>query len=96
MSYEYVKSLFNVNPMYSSKLSLWKHNVSNNYYVSFDLCETIKPSIDHSYMLLSENQKIQISNTRNYLSKNAKVLTTLDYLNGTVEYGGSYWKLNEN
>ena len=95
MSYEYVKDLCNVSPVYSATLRLWKHTVSNNYYVSGDFPEIIKPAINYSYMLLSEKPKIQISNTRNYLSKNAKVLTTLDYLNGTVEYGGSYWKLYE-
>lgn len=94
MKYEYVKDLFNVNPIFSSTIRLWKHLSSNTYYVSYDFKEIIEPLIDNSYMLLSENYESKTSPYRSYLSQNAKQLTAYDFLNGVVEYNKSYWKLN--
>ena len=94
MNYEYVKDLLNVNPTFSSTIRVWKHLPSKTYYVSYDQREIIKPVTDYSYMLLSDKPDTKLSNTRANLSQNAKQLTSSDFLKGTVEYNGSYWKLN--
>jgi hypothetical protein len=94
MNYEYVKDLFNVNPTFSSTTRLWKHIPTNTYYVSYDFKEIIKPAIDNSYMLLSDNCESKTSPYRSYLSQNAKQLTAYDFSCGVVQYNKSYWKLN--
>lgn len=94
MNYEYVKDLFNVNPVFSSTVRLWKHLAKNTYYISYDHREIIKPVVDNSYMLLSDKPNTNLSHYRDNLSLDAKQLSSLDFLNGRVEYNHSYWKLN--
>lgn len=94
MNYEFVKDIFNVNPIFSSTVRLWKNVSTNTYYVSYDFKEIIRPVKDDSYMLLSDKQESKESLYRVALSPNAKQLTLIDFLNGSVEYNGSYWKLN--
>ena len=94
MNYEYVKDLFNVDPIYSSTIRLWKHLATNTYYISYDLRETIKPVVDNSYMLFSDKPEQKLSLCRANLSSDAKQLTSLDFFKGRVEYNHSYWKLN--
>jgi hypothetical protein len=45
-------------------------------------------------MLLSEKSETKLLSNRTNLSSYAKQLTTFDFLNGTIEYNKSYWKLN--
>lgn len=94
MHYEYIRDLFNVNPAFSSTARLWKKLGTSNYYISYDQCETSSPTLDTSYLLLSDNCNRKAMPYRDNLSQNAKCLTALDFLNGTVEYNNSYWKLN--
>lgn len=99
MNYEYIKGVLNVTPHCSAACSIWKNRQTGIYYISRDYKQEIVQSVpDNSYMLLSDTYKKperKWSPYRDNLSPDAKQITALDFLRGTVEYSNSYWKLNK-
>ena len=48
MNYEFTKNCFNLSPVYSLVITLWKDVATNHYYVSRDFPELIQPTVDNS------------------------------------------------
>jgi len=70
--------------------SLWINTRTNQYFVSYEHREVIKPSVDTSFMLLAKPEPTKLSDYKEVLD-GAEHVSSQDVNNGKVKYGNSYY-----